>query len=155
MCVCLLITVMFADNTVCVLSFRVECVLAWHWVHPLPSWLWPLTALQVVLLTLRWRHRCAESGLSPALRVRGERTGGRPSCGGRLSGCSLELLEASVCMTVLQCGFTCCEFPSVYLWDCVWTLYTCLLDGVTGMKRICLNVKDSQTKCVYECYEHL
>lgn len=58
---------------------------------------------------LRWRHRSAESGLSPALRVRGERTGGR------LSGCSLGLLEASVCMTVLQCGFTCCEFPSVYL----------------------------------------
>lgn len=25
---CLLITVMFADNTVCVLSFRVECVSA-------------------------------------------------------------------------------------------------------------------------------
>ncbi len=64
---------------------------------------------------LRWRHCCAESGLSPALHVRGERTGGRPSWRGRLSGCSLELLEASVCMTVLQCGFKCCEFPSVFL----------------------------------------
>lgn len=49
------------------------------------------------------------------MRVQGERTGGRLSWGGRLSGCGLELLEASVCMTVLQCGFTCCEFPSVYL----------------------------------------
>lgn len=55
---------------------------------------------------LKWRYHCAESGLSPALSVRDERTGGRPSWGGRLTGCSLEVLEASVCMTVLQCGFT-------------------------------------------------
>lgn len=52
-CVCLLITVVFADNTVCVVSFRAECV--WHRVHPLPQRLWPLTVLQVVLLTLCWR----------------------------------------------------------------------------------------------------
>jgi len=136
-CVCLLITVMFADNTVCVVSFRAECV--WHgFTHYRSGYdLW---------LRCRWFYlhyaggHWAESGLSLTLRVQGERTGGRLSWGGRRSGCGLELLEASVCMNVLQCGFTCCEFPSVYIWACVRTMYTCLLDEVTRMKRIRLNV---------------
>lgn len=115
---------MFAGNTVCVVSFRVECVSVACLTLGSPITVVVMTSdcaaggftyATLEAAELKWRYRCAESGLSLTLRVQGERTGGRLSWGGRLSGCGLELLEASVCVTVLQCGFTCCEFPSVYL----------------------------------------
>lgn len=126
---CLLISVLFADNTV---SFRVECVSVACLTLGSPITVVVMTSdcaaggftyATLEAAELKWRYCCAESGLSFTLRVQGERTGGRLSWGGRLSGCGLELLEASVCVTILQCGFTSCEFPSVHLRACVRTLH--------------------------------